>query len=50
MIRIIVIFLDGLGIGGLPDVQADNDAGANTLGKLDLAARKYLKDTIDERL
>ncbi len=37
MKRIILIVLDSVGIGGLPDALAHNDEGANTLGNLYLA-------------
>ena len=37
MKRVILIVLDSVGIGGLPDAQAYNDEGANTLGNLYLA-------------
>ena len=40
--RIILIVLDSVGIGGLPDAQAYNDEGANTLGNL-YRARGHLK-------
>ena len=42
MKRVILIVLDSVGIGGLPDAQAYNDEGANTLGNLYLA-RGHLK-------
>jgi phosphopentomutase len=34
MKRIILIVLDSVGVGGLPDARAYNDEGANTLGNL----------------
>ena len=37
MKRVILIVLDSVGIGALPDAQAYNDEGANTLGNLYLA-------------
>jgi phosphopentomutase len=37
MKRVILIVLDSVGIGGLPDARAYNDEGANTLGNLYLA-------------
>lgn len=42
MNRVILIVLDSVGIGGLPDAIAYNDEGANTLGNLYLA-RGHLK-------
>lgn len=42
MKRVILIVLDSVGIGGLPDAQAYNDEGANALGNLYLA-RGHLK-------
>jgi phosphopentomutase len=42
MRRVILIVLDSLGIGALPDAPAYNDEGANTLGNLYLA-RGHLK-------
>ena len=35
--RIILIVLDSVGIGGMPDARAFNDEGVNTLGNLYLA-------------
>lgn len=37
MKRVILIILDSVGIGALPDAEAHDDAGANTLGNLYLA-------------
>ena len=42
MKRVILIVLDSVGIGGLPDAQAYNDDGANTLGNI-YRARRHLK-------
>ena len=42
MRRIVLIVLDSVGIGGLPDARAYNDQGANTLGNL-YRARGRLK-------
>ena len=42
MKRVILIVLDSVGIGGLPDAQAYNDQGANTLGNL-YRVRGHLK-------
>jgi phosphopentomutase len=42
MKNIILIVLDSVGIGALPDAQAYNDQGANTLGNL-YQVRGYLK-------
>lgn len=38
MKKVILIVLDSVGIGSLPDAQAYNDEGANTLGNLFLAS------------
>ena len=42
MKRVILIVLDSVGIGALPDAQAHNDEGANTLGNL-YRVRGHLK-------
>jgi len=42
MKRVILIILDSVGIGALPDAQVYNDGGANTLGNL-YRARGYLE-------
>lgn len=46
ILRIIIIVLDSVGIGGLPDAKAYNDEGANTIGNL-YRAMGYLKKNLD---
>ena len=39
MKRVIIIVLDSLGIGEMPDAAAYGDAGSNTLGNITLAMK-----------